>query len=216
MKLQKKFGDNYAVWSDILGKIGWAYRKEYTKININLTNMSQKNGQIINSTCKELYNQTLFSRYFYQKQEKIISLGLQNATAIKHFFNGGWLEWHALGIILEEVKQCGKDYTFSCARNINMKFDNGDLHEIDVMLLPKEQDPIVIECKSGEFRREIEKYVKLNKRLELPSGHFMILAAEIDSDQSAALSSMYGLSFVSLENLKQSLRQIIQSTLKEN
>lgn len=205
----QEIGKHYDVLRDTLGKIGWAYRKNHTGINLDLTSMPQKNGQIINGICRQLYTHTLFSKYFYQKHEKNVHLGLQSATATKQFFNGGWLEWYALGVILKEISQQGREYIFSCARNVDIQFDDGDRHELDIVLYPKRQIPIIIECKSGEFRHEIEKYVRLQKRLKLPAGHFLILVTEVNSDQADALSSMYGLHFVSLNDLKKSLQKII-------
>ena len=68
--------------------------------------------------------------------------------------------------MLEEAKQKGKDYAFSCARNVKVKFGNEDKQELDVVFLPMGKEPIVVECKSGEFRRDIEKLCTLEKTIE--------------------------------------------------
>ena len=171
--------------------------------------MSQKDGQAINNLCRQFYSHTLFSKYFYQKQDKIVRLNLQSATLIKHFFNGGWLEWFVLGKMLTEAKHRGKSYVFSCARNVKIQFGNEDRHELDVVFLPSGKQPVVIECKSGEFRKDIEKYVRLKKRLNLADDNFVILVADLDNTQAAALSSMYGLTFTTPKNLMEHLRIIM-------
>lgn len=203
-----EIGGRFHITKDILSRIGWAYRNSHTGINLDLGKMAQKDAQTINNLCRQFYSYTLFSKYFYQKQEKIIRLGLQSASPIKHFFSGGWLEWFALGKILTEAKQRGKAYTFSCARNVKIKFANEDLHELDIVFMPSGRQPIVIECKSGEFRRDIEKYIRLKKRLDLANNHFVILAADLEDSQAAALNSMYELTFVTPKTLMKHIREV--------
>ncbi len=204
-----EIGGNYHITKDILGRIGWAYRNNHTGINLDVSKMAQKDAQTINNMCRQFYSHTLFAKYFYSKQEKVIRLNLQKAAKIKHFFSGGWLEWFALGKMLTEAKQRGKAYGFSCARNMKIQFSNEDLHELDVVFQPVGQLPLVIECKSGEFRKDIEKYVRLKKRLNLPADRFIILVTDLDDSQSAALSSMYELTFVTPKTLMKHIRTVM-------
>ena len=89
-----------------------------------------------------------------------------------------------------------------------MVFPNEDLHELDVMVLPPGQSPICIECKSGEFRRDIDKYLRLRKRLGLERQRFIVCAADLSDEQAAALSAMYELTFVNLRSLKSHLQAL--------
>ena len=73
-------GSKYHLTKDILSRIGWAYRNNHTGISLDLGKMSQKDGQAINNLCRQFYSHTLFSKYFYQKQDKIVRLNLQSAT----------------------------------------------------------------------------------------------------------------------------------------
>ncbi len=202
-------GGKYHLTKDVLGRIGWAYRNNHTGINLNLDKMSQQDAQTLNNMFRRFYSHTLFAKYFYQKQEKVVRLTLQNATAIKHFFSGGWLEWFALGKILAEAKQRGGAYSFSCARNVKIRFNNEDVHELDVVFLPRGRWPLVVECKSGEFRRDIEKYVRLKKRLNLPDSHFILLVTNVEESQVKGLSSMYGLTFVTPKGLSKHIQEVM-------
>lgn len=205
----EKLGSSYQITKSMLGQISWAYSHNHSGISVDVGKMSQKDGQAMNNLCRQFYSHTLFSKYFYQKQEKIIRLNLQRATAIKHFFCGGWLEWFALGKMLEEAKRKGKTYAFSCARNVKIEFGNEDKHELDVVFLPIGKEPVVVECKSGEFRRDIEKCVRLKKRLNLSDDRFVILAADLEESQAAALSSMYGLTFVTPKSMMKHLQMVM-------
>lgn len=194
-------GDHYEFLRDLLGRIGWSYRNQYTSLNINVGNLAQKDAQFLNRTCREFYSHALFAKYFYQKQDKVIRLGLQGAKVTRSFFAGGWLEWFALSKVLAEVRQQQTVKLTSCARNVSIRFANDDVHELDVVFLSAKQKPVVIECKSGEFRRDIEKFGMLKKRLGLPDGHFIVLALDIEEAQAASLSSMYRVTFATPQTL---------------
>ena len=202
-----QLGDDYGLFADLLDRVRYAYRKSYTNVNLELANLSQKDGQAITRFCRTLYEHTFFSRYHFQKPEKIARLGLQSAPAVRQFFEGGWLEWYALVQVL--ALKDGNRSAFSYARNVQVVFPNEDLHELDVVCLPAGQAPICIECKSGEFRREIDKYLRLSKRLGLPKERFIICSTDLTEEQAQGLTAMYELSFVNLQTLKKHLEKIM-------
>ena len=139
----------------------------------------------------------------------MIHLKLQAATPIRQFFNGTWLEWFALNEILTLAKQYGKNYNFSCARSAKIRFANEDLHELDVLFLPKNKQLIVIECKTGEYRQNLDKYLNLRKRLNIPTDNFILLVTNINEAQAKSLSSMYQLTFVTLTGLIEQLKKVM-------
>src|SRR5574344_976810 len=89
-----QLGNDYGLFADLLDRVRYAYRKSYTNVNLELGKLSQKDGQAITQFCRTLYEHTFFSRYHYQKPEKIARLSLQTAPAVRQFFEGGWLEWY--------------------------------------------------------------------------------------------------------------------------
>lgn len=202
-------GDHYDFLRGLLGRVGWSYRNQHTSLNINIGNLAQKEAQFLNRTCREFYSHALFAKYFYQKQDKVIRLGLQGAKVTRNFFAGGWLEWFALSKVLAEMRQQRASKLISCARNVSVRFANDDLFELDVVLLSPKQVPVVIECKSGEFRRDIEKFGLLKKRLGLPDGHFIVLALDLDEAQASSLKSMYRVTFATPQTLVQSVMAVL-------
>lgn len=78
-----------------------------------------------------------------------------------------------------------------------------------MLLQPQGQEPICIECKTGEFRRDIDKYVRLNKRLGLAKSRFILCCTDLNAEQAQGLSAMYDLSFVPLPMLKRHLHSMI-------
>lgn len=202
-------GDGYALFGELMERIRFAYRKSHSWVNLELANVSQKDTQAINALCRQLYGHTFFARYHYQKPEKIVRLTLQTAPAVRQFFDGGWLEWYALMLQLEQANASGRP--FSCARGVKVVFPNEDLHELDVVCLPEGGIPVCIECKSGEFRRDIDKYLRLRKRLALPRSHFILCATDLDAEQAAGLTAMYELTFLSLDALPGYLESLAKS-----
>lgn len=200
-------GDGYALFAELMDRVRFAYRKSHSWVNLELANVPQKDAQAINTLCRQLYSHTFFARYHYQKPEKIVRLTLQTAPTVRQFFDGGWLEWYAFVALIELAQQRGS--AFSCARGVKVVFPNEDLHELDVVCLPAGQHPICIECKSGEFRRDIEKYLRLRKRLGLDRHHFVICAADLTQEQAAGLTAMYELTFVNLETLASHLSTLL-------
>ncbi len=202
-----ELGDDYLLFADLLDRVRYSYRKSYTNVNLELGKLSQKDGQTITRFCRSLYEHTFFARYHYQKPEKIVRLTLQTAPAVRQFFEGGWLEWYALMQALSARER--RSVTLSYARGVKVTFPNEDLHELDVLLQPEGQEPICIECKTGEFRRDIDKYVRLNKRLGLPKSRFILCCTDLNEEQAQGLSAMYDLSFVPLQMLKTHLQKMI-------
>ncbi len=203
-----ELGDNYPLFADLLDRVRYAYRKSYSNVNLELGKLAQKDGMAVTRFCRSLYEHTFFARYHYQKQEKIARITLQTAPAVRQFFEGGWLEWYALMQVLARNGQGAGALAY--ARSVKVVFPNEDLHELDVVYLPAGQAPICIECKSGEFRRDIDKYLRLSKRLGLPKSRFIICSTDLNEEQAQGLNAMYDLSFVTLQTLGQHLQKVMR------
>jgi translation elongation factor EF-1beta len=205
-EVANEIGNNYELIKMVVEQIGFAQRKGYTSINLQLGKKSQKEAQAIAAFCRQLYEYSFASRYYYQKPEKVMKLYLQSSPQIQSFFSGEWLEWFVLlqGLKLGQERQI----SVSCARNLSIVFPNEDLHELDVFFILNGAIPVCIECKSGEFRESIEKHATLRKRLALNKEQYIVCVAGLPDDQAKGLSSMYGLSFVNEQGLSSHLASL--------
>ena len=131
---------------------------------------------------------------------------LQTAPTIRDFFNGEWLEWHALMTCLRYAK--ARNRRFSCTRGLNLTLANGDPYELDVFMLIDGKVPICIECKSGEFRQNIDRYLALRKRLGLEAKQFVMCIAGLSDENAKAFSAMYDLAFVNERGLADHLGRL--------
>ena len=195
-------GKHYPLLKELLGQMNWAYRHRHHGIKHDLKKYPPQDAQRLQNLCRTLYQNTLLARCHYHKADKTLHLQLQQAQPVRQFLNGGWLEWFALGELLHAAAQRGAHYRFACARNIAITLAADEKHELDVMYLPLGKIPLIIECKSGEYRDALDKHLTLRKRLGLPASHYLILASDLDNAQAQALSAMYELTFVTPHTLR--------------
>ncbi|MCI5130622.1 MAG: DUF1887 family protein [Candidatus Electrothrix sp. EH2] len=200
-----QLGDRYHTLRLVSDKIKYIQQKGYTNVKIPLKKKSQKDIQVITQFCKDLYEYSFVAKYFYQKQEKIVRLTLQTAPKIVRFFNGEWMEWFVFMKLLDFFQE--KQLTVSCLRNLSVRFQNKDQHELDVFFLIKNTIPLCIECKTGEFRQDIEKYSVLRERLKLDGQQFLICVIGLSDKQTLGLTSMYDLTFVNEKNFLQQVEK---------
>ena len=166
-----------------------------------------RDAQAICAIFRDLYSNTFFSRYSFQKQKSVLGLSLQPALAVRQFFEGGWLEWCAF---MQLLSMCVERHVeFACARGMKLEFPNEDLRELDVVFLIRKRFPIIIECKSGEFRPDIDKYTKLRSRLGLDRSQVIICNPDLDDDRVKGLNAMYELTFANLAALKAHLAALL-------
>ena len=113
------------------------------------------------------------------------------------------MEWFVFMKLLDFFRE--KQLTVACLRNLSVTFQNEDKHELDVFFLINNEIPLCIECKTGEFRTDIEKYSVLRERLKLDETQFLICVIGLSEKQTQGLSSMYDVTFVNEKNF---LRQV--------
>ncbi|MGB5686067.1 MAG: DUF1887 family CARF protein [Candidatus Electrothrix sp.] len=201
-----QLGDQYETLRLVSDKIKYIQQKGYTSVKITLNKRSQKDIQTITRFCKDLYEYSFVAKYFYQKQEKIIRLTLQTSPKIVNFFNGEWMEWFVFMKLLDFFRE--KQVPVACLRNLSIIFPNEDRHELDVFFLLNNTTPLCIECKTGEFRQDIEKYSVLRKRLKLNETQFLMCVMGLSEKQTMGMSSMYDVTFVNENNFLQQIENI--------
>lgn len=196
----KAIGDHYDLLAGPLDQVRYAYRKNFSWVNLDLGKQPIHEAKIINDSLRALYSQTLFARYSYQKHRANVGLAIQPAPTVRRFFDGGWLEWYVFIQILSHFVDGGR--AFSCARGARVEFPDDAPRELDVAFLVDNRLPIFIECKSGEFRGEIDKYARFKRRLGVDKGQFILCSPDLSDEQAAGLTAMYELTFVNLGMLE--------------
>jgi len=200
-------GKSFNQLSHVTKQIKYIQNKGYTNVKIDLSNKDGHEAKLIKDFCNTLYDYSFVAKYHFQKKENFIRLSLQTAPKIKAFFNGIWMEWFALVEILQLFKN--NNVSAACARSIKVSFA-GELHnELDLFFLINKKTPVYIECKSGEFRHDIEKYLSLKKRLKLEKEQFVVCIFGLTSKQAQGMTTMYELTFVNETTLLDHIKTII-------
>jgi hypothetical protein len=203
----KSIGDQYDLLSSAIEQVRFAYRKDITWLRLDTSKKDPQVVRAVNAAFRQLYSQSFFSRYFVNKKSGNIEVGMQPAQPVRAFFEGGWLEWY---VFVEMLKLCAeRNIAFSCARSVKIEFPNEEKRELDIAFLLRERFPIFIECKSGEFRADIDKYIKLTKKLGVDKSQFILCGADLNDQEAAGMSAMYPLTIVNLASLKTHLSALI-------
>ncbi len=186
-------GNNYDVLKDIINQIKYIQSKNYDTVKINLSNKTNKETNKILSLLKEIHNYSFISKFSHNKKDNTLYVGVQNIPKIKSFFNGLWMEWFVLMKVLKLFQE--NKIESASMRNIEITFKDNSLNEIDIFFLTRNNIPIFIECKSGEFRQDIDKYLKLKEKLNIDKNNFILCIFGLETKHAQGMSSMYDLSF---------------------
>ena len=200
-------GQHVDVITPIVNQIKYIQSKGYANVKFELGKYVESDQQTIRDFCQELYDYSFVAKYFYHKKDKFVHLTLQTAPKIRAFFNGVWMEWFALITVLKLLQE--KNLPAACARSVDITFQDGARNELDIVLLSGQGQPICIECKSGEFRHDIEKYLTLRKRLKLSKFEFVLCVFGLSDEQATGMTAMYDITFVN----ERSLAPYIESLL---
>ena len=201
-----QLGDGYETLKSVSNQIRSAQRRGFSAAKLPLSGSSESELAALTSFCRGLHQYSFVAKYFYQKEERTAWLTLQTAPEIVKFFNGEWLEWYVFMKLLALFRE--RRIPVACLRNPVVAFPNEDGHELDVFFLVDNRIPICIECKTGEFRRDIDKYTRLAKRLNLGKDQFLICATGLDERQIQGFNSMYGVTFANEKNFLDHVRQV--------
>jgi phage FluMu protein Com len=201
-----ELGDNYDTLKHVTNQIKFAQGKSFTRTKIELSKKSTKEAKEIVQFCKLLYEYSFVARFSHDKKENAIWLALQTANTITRFFNGVWAEWFVFMKLLSFFREI--QIPVSCLRSLELKHSNEESNELDVFFLIGDM-PLCIECKSGEYRHDIQKYSNLRKRLKLDNANFLLFAVDLDDDQLQGMNSMYDITFVNPNSLISHVEQLI-------
>lgn len=202
-------GSDYELLGEVCERIRYAQLKEFNSNLIYLDKKPKEDAKAIEIFIQKLYDHSLIARFISNKKEKNIRIVLQNAPGVRRFFAGDWLEWFALMVGLRICQE--KNIKYACARNMSLALSANEHRELDVFFLINNSHPLYIECKTGDFRQDIDKYVALRKRLAIDQPYFILCVAELDNETCKGLSAMYGMTFVNTQTLAQHLSTLFKA-----
>lgn len=192
-------GTDYELLGEVCERIRYAQLKEYSSNLIHLDKKPKQDAKAIEAFVQRLHDHSLIARVINNKTEKNIRVVLQNAPSVRRFFAGDWLEWFALMVGLRICQE--RKIKYACARNMTLTFSSNEQRELDVFFLINHTQPLYIECKTGDFRQDLDKYVALRKRLAIDQKYFILCVADLDDEKCKGLTAMYAMTFVNTQTL---------------
>lgn len=187
-------GDHYTTLGSIVQQIRYIQSKHYTTVKIALSKYNKEEIKQIVAFCKILHQFTFIARYNHKKKDNVIYLTVQDAPRIKNFFNGMWMEWYVLVKLITFFKE--KHLNLPIVRGANLTFQNREKNELDIFFLYNQKEPVCIECKTGEFRQDLNKYLALRKKLGIKKEHFILCVFGLEKEQAEGLTTMYEITLV--------------------
>lgn len=204
-----EIGRNYALYRPLLEEIRTAQGRGVTQVTIPLVQLSQADAQTIVAFCYKLYEYALLANCVLKTSERSLRLTLLTEAPIVDFFGGAWLEWFVLLDVLEMCKE--KRIAFSCARNLSVVLaDESDL-DIDLFWLVNAEQPVWIECKTGDFMSWISIYTFLRQSLGLTKAQFVLCVAGLKDDEASTLTRTHGITLVNERGLKAHVASLIRA-----
>ncbi|NJL01430.1 MAG: hypothetical protein HC910_13050 [Spirulinaceae cyanobacterium SM2_1_0] len=157
-------------------------------------NLAQKSQQEIADTTQlghRLSAYALLASYRYDRRTKTIYAAPPSSGQAINFFSGGWFERFTL--LKVATLLTANQLDFQCLLNPKVTLPNQDPFELDLLFLLPDDQPLWIECKTGDYQAYITKYAEIRQVLGLESQQAFLLILDLPDVLTRDLSQLYGL-----------------------
>lgn len=142
----------------------------------------------------------LLKEYIYKKSPHFIILAKpENSSKIHDFYTGHWLEYYTASVVRSAMS--GRRGARSVNINTEVRDKLDSILEFDVIATFRD-DVFWIECKTGEYKKYIDKYEKTAIKLGLDSSHVFLVIAGIDDATVKALNEQHSITICNVESFK--------------
>ncbi len=208
-RMAEYLGDHYADLQRLAGGIRWTIL-EGKNTAFSLSKMSESEREHV-LTFAQMLNDRAFLTYFnHNDSSGRLSLQAKVDQRLLQFINGHWLERY----VLVKGEKCfrGASPDFASARNIQVRgVQSAGSFEMDVVFLV-DGEPIWVECKSRDFRRDIDKYAERAGALGISLDRTMVVVQSFENAQAeeaaADIPGLFGLSVIDTDGLTARLEAI--------
>ncbi|MBS1966076.1 MAG: DUF1887 family protein [Chloroflexi bacterium SZAS-1] len=178
---------------------------------LNLAGRSQE--EIANNTkfCSQLSTYAFLSSYYYKNNVKTIYATPQKMGKFTNFFNGGWFERFVFKKISALFSENGLSY--ECLSNLKIVLQNGNSHELDMLFFEGDK-PLWIECKTGDYQADINKYSGLRKMLSVPKQRSVLIVLGISDEVSHDLTGLSDITVANQGNFLEKIRSTLGKSKK--
>jgi hypothetical protein len=208
-RLAEYLGDNFADLEKFLRSLRWTLREGSNGL-IGLRNVEPSERQHTLEFAGMLSDRALLAHYNHNRAADKISFRASDDQRFQQFVNGYWLERYAYVKTRQTVAE--KTPSFASARNLMVRGPELPRFEMDGFFLV-DGAPICIECKSRDYRRDIDKYVNRSKAIGIPLQRTFLVVQFSDEENPGQLaedlSALSGLSVMPTDRLTSRLQQML-------
>lgn len=204
-------GDNFSNLSSLYDKIKQSLSNGET-FTLNLSSSSQQEIADNTKFAKKLVDYAfLISKYKddnpYIKEKKIITAAPQRSGNVINFFTGGWFERYVFLKISFFLKKQGLKYSY--LRNPKIRLANEDQFELDLLFMVEDQ-PLWLECKTGDYQSHIAKYSEFNKKhLKILKERSFLVILDISDKLSDDLTVLHNITVANIDNFLNKISESI-------
>lgn len=168
-----------------------------TSFTLNLSSKSQDEITDTTQFCTLLNDYAFISSYRYTSSTKTINATPQRTGQVINFFTGGWFERYIYQRVFSLLKEQRKQLTYLL--NPRITFSTGDDFELDLFFLV-EDEPLWVECKTGEYQAYISKYSSVRRLLSVPKSSSILIILGISHDLATELTYLYDITVANEAN----------------
>lgn len=194
-------GRNYLLLEGMIKKIKRAYQYENYYLNWIVTNPSHLKS--IHKILKQLEANNLIYRYKFSSN--LIELRVNPNSFCRAFFLGIWLEKYICQIfytiITKELCNYFFNLDYEILSNVILRFPSKITKELDVLV--RIYDSFYwVECKTGDFEYEINKYRSLKNYVGFEDDNSFLVVPYVCENYAQQLAELSGINIYNLYNNK--------------
>jgi len=173
---------------------------------LNLSSSSQTEVGDSTNLCNKLYSYAFLSSYRYAKSSKMIYASVQRNGKVINFFTGGWFERYVYQKISDLLIKSKLKFTHLA--NPQIILPSGDDFELDLLFLIENQ-PLWVECKTGEYQAYVQKYSNVRKILNIPKNRSVLIILGISDDIAEKLTELYDITITNETKFMDLIRLLV-------
>jgi hypothetical protein len=203
-------GDNFKDLQDFF----WMLKRQALGGHHNLMELNGLDPlplQNIREWGKMLHKEVFLREYREDYKHNRIIASIQNAPRVKALLTGEWLERYSLLVMLREAKTLGlPDLDIALGTKV-MNAAKGEA-EFDLLAHSHKGKMLWVECKSGEWRKHLDRYRWLNEdHLNLPEVQTaLVITEDIDDNQKATAADTSGMNVLHVKDFPGWVRKALE------
>jgi hypothetical protein len=206
LRLAEYLGDHIADLERFLRGLKWTAH-EGKKSSLGFRDATDAERRHTLEFAKMLHDLALLGYHNYNERADRLTFMSSERTEFLRFIRGAWLEQYVLATVERIVEANGG--RFEISRGVQVKHTESNLRfEMDVFAL-LEETPLWIECKSGDYRAHIEKYVERAGEIGIPLDHTFLVVSGVADDVAHDLTEIFGLSVTPAATLAAEITAVI-------